>query len=274
MTDIDRSYKPLKYAYSEKARIDLSLPEFVDISKIGVNISTIERLCKLGGISHLRVANQKDAETSQFTPAIVGYANDGSAYASKVGVETKVPTHSTSSQLDMDWLEDELPITMPFSCIWTKGNIDINIDEISHRISDDKKWEGVRDGKAWSFYLDQAIKKGVTGIGIKHLTYGAGAWKKADGAVATAAGVLDAADISPLNFLFGSFNPHIPTIESSIFEILYYHQVFNFFDYLGYRNKPHPGYRWSLFHGPQFDRALALKVISPRVNIVKDFSKS
>lgn len=163
MTENIKGYVPLDKIESEKLRISLPLPEFVNREQILVGVGPMNRLFWLAGIAHLRVQADKSDETSSFEPAITGFDASGSAYMAKTGLQTVVPTYSFSSEERNNrgklWFKRE-----------AYGIVNINIDEVAKRIIDEKKWsQGVRSAEPWASHLNKALRDGVGRIGMRNL---------------------------------------------------------------------------------------------------------
>ncbi len=116
------NFIPLDQAWSLKARFDVALPEFVDVERIGVNLQAIQRLCRLGGISHLRVIGESGDDTSNFTPNIAGYGEHGQATATKTGLKTIVPTHTENFERLRGFGEENRPPSLS----WVNATINLN----------------------------------------------------------------------------------------------------------------------------------------------------
>jgi hypothetical protein len=82
---IESGFVPLPKVEQEqpedKIKIILNLPPYVDQDRIGVNLTGISKLCRLGGIRQLVVIGKTDEETSHVIPEISGMNSDGSAIA-------------------------------------------------------------------------------------------------------------------------------------------------------------------------------------------------
>lgn len=245
---------PIEYANTYRSRFAIPFPDYIKPGHIGVNLSSLGTLLRLGGISHLRVAGQTDGETTKFTPTIVGYDSQGNAYAGKKGEKTTVPEFTASG----DEANPNLNASMwrPHSATWKNVVINLNINEMTERIRLEDKWtRGVYSTEAWASHLDEAIKNGVSEAGIRHLTLGLNKnW-------------VSTVFQYGLMCFFEAQTGH-PSIGGMAFRIPFVSGVLNLMDYIRYRNTD-DGFRWSVFYGPQLDRALALKILSKRTQVVK-----
>lgn len=251
---------PIQHANTYRMRFAIPFPDYVDTSKIGVHVNKMERLLQIGGISHLRVCGNVDEETSRFTPMIVGYDSQGNAYAGKKGEKVSVPEFTASEDVSNPNLN--ISVTRPHSATWKNGVINLNICEITERIRQEKRWaRGVYDLEAWAHHLDGSIRKGISEIGVRHLAVGLNryGWVLA----AFQYGLMGAFEIGG-----GS-----PSVETLAFRIPFVSAVLNTLDFIRFGNQEE-GFRWSVFYGPQFDRALLLKVMTTKGGLVKSLGKS
>ncbi len=260
MPEFEQGYVPLEYAQSTRARFVVHLPEFVNTDQIGVNLRGLDRLCRIGGIGHVRVTSS-EGETTQFVPTVVGISKNGEAIASKTGVRTSIPTFTVDSEKERPGL-DSFPSALPHAASWINTTININTNEVANRIQDDSKWKhGVHSTEAWAYHLNQAVRQGVTDSALKHLTMGLS--KINWGETAFQYGLMG---------FFESQNGN-PTLESGIFRYFFVGGFLNMLAYVRSRGYGED-FRISAFYGPQLDRALILKLMSARTTLVKDFSST
>lgn len=253
MAEHKNNFIPLKEASFEGARFDVSLPNFIDTERIGVNTKAIHRFCRLGGIKHLRVTGNAEGETSSFTPTIVGYDSQGNAYAGKTGIKTIVPTFTEDSDEDG---YSEPGMYKPHASTWVNTNLDLNLNEISKNIEQEERWQrNFRSTDAWSYYLNKSIKDGITDAGIKHLIWG---FNKSEV-------FRHAFQYGMMGFFQATSGNN--TVESFIQRLIFSSTFLNLFDaFVATRNiRDH---RFSVFFGPQLDRALLLKILSTRTTLV------
>ena len=245
-------YVPIEWANTKRTRFDIPLPEYANPGRIGVNTKRLVNMLRVGGISHLRVSGQTDGETSRVTtPIVVGHDMNGGAYAGKNIEEISVPEFTTSDEdTNGAWWR-------PHSATWTNAVINLNVAEMAERIKKNDKWpRGVYSTEAWANHLDTTLRNGVSDIGIKHLTVGLNKFNWYLSAFQyTVMGAVEA--LSPN-----------PSVEGLMFRIPFVSGVLNTMDYFRFRNTD-DGFRWSAFYGPQLDRALFLKVLSSRTNLVR-----
>lgn len=249
MSEFKKGFVPIEYANTDRMRFVIPFPEYVKPQQIGVNLSGLERLLRIGGIGRLRVAEQTEGETTRFTPTVVGYNSQGNAYAGKKGTLTFVPEFTTSPNLDA-------PVSRLHFATWTNAVINLNINEMAQRIRQEDRWtRGVRSTEAWAHHLDEALRKGVRDIGIRHLTLGL---NKIDWLYIA----LQYAQMGTL----ATFT-RFPSVEIMAFSILFGSGCINLIGCNVFRNTDY-GSRWSVIIGPQLDRALLLKILSSRTNLV------
>ncbi len=254
MSEFKDGYFPIEYANTNRTRFVIPFPEYVKPQQIGVNLRGLRMLLRIGGISHLRVAGQTDGETTRFTPTIVGYDSQGNAYAGKKGEKVTIPeftTYDDEANRNQDASEWK-----PHSATWKNAVINLNINEMAERIRQEDKWaRGVSSTEAWAYHLDKVVRKGVSDIGVRHLTLGVD--RTTWGLTAFQYVLAGALEVSTGH----------PSIESMAYRILFMSLCMNLVHYIGHRNT-YDGYRWSVLYGPQLDRALLLIVLSSRTNLV------
>lgn len=153
MSSFERRYVPLSEIKSEQVLFNVKLPSFVDQDKIAVNIHSIEKLCQLGGIQKLAVIGKEDLDTSEVTPQIVGFNDQGTAYMGKAKSKT-----AELSRSDSVGERDQSLITPTHAKDWINTTIEINMDEVKNRISNEKNDQGVRSEATWANYLNKGIK--------------------------------------------------------------------------------------------------------------------
>lgn len=255
MSSIEKGFSPLPKVEREqpedKIKILLNLPDYVDQDRIGVNLRDISKLCKLGGISQLIVVGKTDQDTSHVVPEVTGLNSDGSATVSKKIAKVTVPTFESSvdnSAWHDKWISDR----------WINLEVNLNIDEIALRVSE--KPEGVHGIKNWSQELNKGFKTPIRESGSKNLLQGLET-KDKDDLIELAGFVfvfdlfsaLRGAHISPgyvaQSFLFAN-------LGRKICDVIY--------------KRGNPDYRFSIFPGPQIDRAIALGILSRTKTLVKD----
>lgn len=253
---MNERYKPIDQANTQKVRFSVPLPEYVDRERVGINVGRIEKLCRIGGIGHLRIVGETQGKTSSFTPAIVGFSNKGEAYAAKTGVKNSVPTYS------VDYERDEF---VPHSFRWANGTVRVNLNEVADRIVSDLRWKkDAREIKAWSQHLDLSLRRGIAEIGTRHLIVEA---NKAYFTITTLVGALIAFGLIP------PFDPRVPETGRIIFSIAAQHQIMNAIDFVSGKFSHLGEHRWSITNGAQPDRAILLKVLTDRGNLVKTLPK-
>lgn len=246
---------PMEQVQSPKLRFVVPLPEYL-AGGIGVRVDRLQRLMRLGGVGHLRVTGETDQDISQSVPTVVGFTSQGGALAGKAGV-TKIPTFTASGAEDYGSLDNSL--FRDHAATFINCSVNLNLEEISARIRQENRWtRGVYSKDAWAYHFDQAIKKGVSDTGIKHLVLGLTALNWGDTAFQYA--------------LMGAFSAwstgfHFPSPELA-FRVPLVSLFLNAFGYVG-NTLIGREYRLSLIYGPQLDRALVLGVLGKTSRVVQ-----
>lgn len=270
-------YIPIEGLVTPKVRVDLPLPSYIDQAQIGLHLGKVRTLCRLGGISHLRITGHIGDETSTSMSVMVGFNSQGGGYAGKLGTKIDIPTYrsSRSSRAPLEGL-----LGVPHSARWVDGVISANIDEITQRINSDKTGD-IRSTQAWASHLDQAVRAGVRDIGTYHLTMGL---NKGDYGLAALTYVAFISSYIAIDFLTGAMvnlitgkasenEIKIPTGYDLPLNFLFMSLFMNSVNFLQYHPRfnqgREEGSRLSLIYGPQLDRALILQALSARKNVIK-----
>lgn len=162
MFEKDRDYLSIDQLASERIVVaENSLPQWVNRDRIGLNQRRLETILRLGGIGCLVITGDSDGEISRSVPMVAGYNPSGEAYAAKAVTITIVPTHS-------EGLNDDYSKKPNFNYLrWPTATLVLNDAEINNRIREDG--EDSRSAKAWSSYMDEALKEGVGRMGRRNL---------------------------------------------------------------------------------------------------------
>lgn len=255
MLESKGDYYPINKINNNRVRFNIPLPAYIRPDEIGVNVKGLLTLLRIGGISHLRVIGRTDEETSRSTPSILGYDSHGNAYAGKQVEKVDVPEYLVSDE-EADHGGGSY-IFRPHSATWKNMTLNININEMAEKIKDEEVWSrGVYSTEAWADHLDRNLRAGVTEVGVRHLALGFG---KLDTFIA--------------GFQYGVMSLYesqtkSPSLQGLLTSFCIIALFNNVLDYRRYGNSEN-GFRWSVFYGPQLDRALILKVLSGRTNLVK-----
>jgi len=257
---MSEKYVPLSKLTSPRVRFDNVIPHHVDERRVGINQRAVERLCRLGGIRHLRVTTTS-GEMSNFTPTIVGHNEQGEAYAGGKGTRTIVPIYTAHT--------DQSPHASHRSAAnWIDATIQMNGNEIARKIRDDTSLpDGVRSPQGWSRYLNKALKEGIAMIGINHLINGT-----------TPVEVVGLAFVTSATEVLNLLINHTITTGDAIAGIIAGNFAMKINDIVSYRGErtnfsDDEGYRLSFFYGPQVDRAIALGILASTTRLAKALPK-
>jgi len=258
MPELASDYIPIEQASTPRVRFEIPLPQFLPEGLIRVNIPNVHHLCRIGGISHLRVGGTTKGEITKYVPSIIGMDAQGNALAGRSTLKT---SSDPIESLDMDDSPTSGPsFSRPHSATWVNGAINLNMNEISETIRGENRWRrGVYSTEAWAHHLNKSLNEGIAEIGIRHLLMGF----TRDSLIGT---------LMSYMFMLVPIGQDL-TVETLAKNLTIGSLVFNGIDYLRYR-KIDDGYRFSVFYGPQLDRALALKILSKTTPLVRDFSET
>jgi len=265
----ERQYTPLPQANDEKVRINLSLPEFVDTNRVGVNLQEIHYLCRIAGIKHLLVTDTYAEEKSEEKPTVVGVTSSGEALAGKVKHQ-KRDLFNTSSDQSIGPGE----VGLSHSARWVNGTIYMDIRSIATEIISNKTQEdGVRSIPAWTYEFNSTMKKGIRDIGTRHLLAGLNRDERLN-ALGYVANILASSFIEG-NILQEPIRLEIPPNFGDIaFAFIFVGLMYKGASKLLHPQTPPEGRRFSLFYGPQIDRAIALQIASRSTTLVQDLKES
>lgn len=240
----EKGYVPLPEANTERLRTTLELPFGVG-ERIGLNVKRIHLLCQLGGFRFLRLSGNWESEVSAVEPQIVGFNSEGGAYAGGAAVR-KVPTY------DYDCNQQRRSIYHQAN--WSDLRLELNLKEIQQRILE--KSGNLRKAESWSGQINEVLKRGLTKAGFRNL-------------------VIDLTIYDKFFVTFGYGNDFWSTLRkamrsSQAFDLRYLliqglgtGLLWCFFSSLVCGpEKPGEGRRFSLFFGPELDRAAILAVLA------------
>lgn len=236
--------------YKTKITTHIDLPPFVDQESIGVNVTTLSRRARLGGIKSLTIVGES-GEVSSYTPNVVGMSPEGGAFAGARGTAKDVK-QSSSKVTNYD------PIRNPFTS-WADVTVKINTSEIA-----DRHRENVRSTDAWSREINAALSREITKRGNQQLT---------GGGVGTV--------ITLLDVIIGQTYGVIASAQNNIDSIIPTMIAFNTLGNVAARLGVHlrngdTDFRWSLMPGVQIDRMAALSTLNVKDKVpgTKPFVRS
>jgi hypothetical protein len=257
---IESGFVPLPKVEREQPenniKISLNLPGYVDQDRIGVNLTEIARLCRLVGIRELVVLGKTDEETSRTLPEIAGVNLDGSAMASKkITKAITTPIFETNSR---SYDNRKWPL---IANRWIDLNIGINVEEIGLRIS--RQPEGIRAVKNWAKELNNGLKIPIKNVGNQNLLHNLEIGDKFElGSIVVIVGTS-----LGLELALGILSPILTDmllisapVAGKLGSLLRKRMGLD----------PDPNHRFSIFLGPQIDRAIILNIESATTTLIKD----
>lgn len=254
MVRAERGFHPLPSTEVKNAsgvRITLDLPPFVDQERIGINVRRIQTMMQVGGIRSLHIYDS-DSAVSKVNPNVGGFNLDGSLVAVGAHAIEEVPVFETATEHVL------FSQSLMHSGQWADAKIKINRSEIMDRMGNDKV--NLRSTDRWSTELDDAVRQGISRIGSRYLVLGLDA---------------DNRRMFPSPYLYGTsvtvLGEHNDNTENYITNNLGISLAFNILGRIfHHQSGSKDGYRWSLFFGPQIDRAIVLKGLTSAVKTVKE----
>lgn len=135
---------------------NLPLPEYVDATRIGVDMRHIGVIAAWGGFkSDVRIISV-DGETSSYSVGITGQ-NGGSATATGAGAVTRVPTSESLFSPEQSEGFRRVPSL----------TLQLNGAEMTDRIQ--RKKQPVREPKVWATQADHALRRGLFNAAWKNM---------------------------------------------------------------------------------------------------------
>jgi hypothetical protein len=250
---IESGFVPLPKVEQEqpedKIKIILNLPPYVDQDRIGVNLTGISKLCRLGGIRQLVVIGKTDEETSHVIPEISGMNSDGSAIASKKIARVTVPAFESSSR-------NSSRRNQTIAERWINLDIRMNVDEIGLLVSEETG--GVHNVGNWTRELNKGLRTPIRKAGNQNLLHNLECDDKlryliqlcVTGVFLPIALLANWGLAFDTGFIIGG------PIWTQILE--------------GIQRWKDPDYRFSITPGFQIDRAIVLGITSRTRNLIKD----
>ncbi|MBI2034389.1 MAG: hypothetical protein HYT11_01515 [Candidatus Levybacteria bacterium] len=265
MTRAERGFTPLPEVESEKVRFAIKLPDYIDPNEVGVNVSGIETLCRIGAIKHLGVEGSYNQQARIANVAVMGTSNSGAAYMGGIA--------SAESSLHKEFGEEIDPAYVPYLGRWTSGKITIDMQGVANKLNENNRWErGVRSTTGWTHHLNKAVKEGIANIGTGHLVYGLTKTELAFCVIMNTWSLLGQADADPIfKGIAGTYNPHVPSPYEAMYTVISTSVLMTLvYRYLTFRDRlSEDGVHWSLVYGPQIGRALLLQATARTKRLVK-----
>ncbi len=230
-------------AQTSRLRTTVQLP-FQTEESIGLNVEKIQSLCQLSGFSHLRIQNQEDPKTSKSAVMPVGINSFNTAIGGKASIETE-PIYLEETDLSHQAFRKQSR--------WFNLKISLNQEEMKQRMLLSKK--DLREATHWARDINQALTQGIVRAGVKQLFSGLSTEEKSTSAFVYGLGLFNAS--SPVGLV--SYFATMALVSN-------YFQIYRFG---GENFKEGSGHRYSLFLGPELDRALILLIIAHTQKLAK-----
>jgi hypothetical protein len=261
-------YIPLPNVEADRLHVNLPLPGYIDAERIGINVPHMQRLCRLGGISHLAIHASSLFQRGTDAVMITGFTQKGEAYAAKGKSAHKNIFDAKSEHTDRT-IEGQYYRFK--NDRWIATELTIDTEQIANNIVTNKKIkEGVRSEKAWSREINAAIKQGIVNEGTKHLLLDINQGEMILSSVVNYFILANLIDADPIFFDFMATLPPTPENIGWAASTV----VANKLIQRGlYRQIGEEGRRFSIMFGPEADRAGVLYVASKTQPLVKAIKK-
>lgn len=149
---------PIGQASSEYLSIQLPLPIHIDTKRIGVDVESIDQICKISGISSLRISALRNRE--QVIGALGGVDREGNATAGMIATATAVKSAKMEKRINV-------PGSFPFKCSISQDvNIEVDVENMARVLVENGQ---IKSPSAWAEALDKEIIPQVTHAGLKAL---------------------------------------------------------------------------------------------------------
>ncbi len=246
---------------SQRIRVHIPFPSWVDTNNMGINLTSTERLMNIGGIKHVRIVGDVNGERTSSMPASLGVAPDGSQYAGMAGAKETVKLNSLESQGDNRHY-------ILKNAEWASTTVQINLEEVQRQIAEKKG--NLRRADSWVPYLDRTLRWGIRKAGSEHLlTHFTRYQKIMFFLVNIHNNLLMASSLSIFDLLTRK-QPVIPTAGDLLTWTCFNMIIWPILESITYGlERGGSGYRLSIFPGYEIDRALVLQVLSRTNKLVK-----
>jgi len=252
------------YFRSERIRINLPFPSWVDVENIGIDLPKTVRLMNIGGINHLKLAGETNEERTTTMPMGVGLNPDGSRLAGMGIAQEKVKSFSLETEVGKrrhTFRNSE----------WAAATIHLNLEEVQRKI-DEKKGD-LRKAETWTPHINEVLRSGIRKAGTEHLLTRFTSFQKFFIFLSSNNTFLSASQLSIIDILVRN-QPKIPDAETLIFDLSFNFIIWTMLESAlrGRDIGKGTGYRISLFPGYEIDRAAILQVMSRTNKLVAPIS--
>lgn len=132
-----------------------ALPPVVDRSKILVNLSLIEQVCKQSKIGIYSIVQDPHPSISVKVPGIVGFTSMGHPEVRDVTQEFTIPYSSS--------IDHRSPLAI--------AKVQVNLREVIRIIMDQNFHQGIRDPLPWSLFLSAVLKGSLDDLSQQNLGF-------------------------------------------------------------------------------------------------------
>lgn len=139
---------------TERIHWSAELPDYAPAEAIGVNVERLGNLARLGGFNQLTITSGA-GDITETMPSVSSVDEHGSATATM---------RATIKKAELTELHQEAPGTLDkrrYEYFWPNATMNLNLSEITDRLSSSKKPGALRQPKAWTNQIDQAMRQGI-----------------------------------------------------------------------------------------------------------------
>ena len=246
---------------TDRLHAHITLPQWIDTEKIGVDVSRAILLMQLGGIKNTEFKMESGHQSKTNIPMVVGFNNHGVAYAGRASTKAEESSYHTSNvELDQSHVFRNSQ--------WTNLKITLDRDAVQNKINEAKG--DLRNPESWIPHIDKALRQNIRKAGTKHLLLNHTKFQTLSALwVNLNESLMDAGDMDILSPLFNDFHPHVPSSEELASELIFNLAFWTIWGSIIYgKEKGGSGYRVSLLPGLEIDRASALQILSRTKSVV------
>lgn len=152
------SFVPWNEVESDRLKIAIQIPDFVDTEKIGVNLAEIERLCDLAGIKEIIIKPHKIDQDNP-SPIVIGHTGGGEALGGFVN--SSIKTNEMENQpipLEVKGLKPRIQSIL---------QIGVDMEALKEFVVGSE--EGLRSVKVWADKFDSIMKDSLSSAGRENL---------------------------------------------------------------------------------------------------------
>jgi hypothetical protein len=136
----------------------VSLPEYVPLERIGVNVKRIKYLSHLAGLRHLSIGSASGEVTTEYmAPSSIDEQGSATAGATVAQTKPDLINSALGNDKSMPWKEDS-------AYFWGDAKLTLNSSELNKKCLDATRKDngpGLRSPDTWTKLIDQSLRLGL-----------------------------------------------------------------------------------------------------------------